>query len=145
MLTALRRFVSPIVVAGLLTAPSAALAQTPTASPSVSPAPVSSQVVDPKIEAMAKKWLSDVQKGQIDRSQLTDEANTAFTPALVQQVSAQLAPLGNPTAFSYVGSTSMQGVNIYQFRVTFASGQLDEFLGLDAAGKIAGLRFTPAQ
>jgi len=127
-----------------LVPPGVAGAQTaaPTQTPAASPSP---QTVDPKIAAMAKDWLDRVQANNIDRSALTDQANSAFTPALVQQVSAQLAPLGKPTTFEYMGSQAVQGMMAYRFEATFASQtKLDEILVIDSSGKIAGLRFTPA-
>jgi hypothetical protein len=124
-------------------APISAVAQT--AAPAAAASPAAAATVDPKIEALAKEWLDRVQTGNIDRSQFTDQMNAALTPALVKQVSAQLAPLGKPTAFAYVGSQTVQGSMVYEFRVTFASVQLNEDLAIDAAGKISGLRFTPAQ
>ncbi len=114
-------------------------------APAQSSAPSSAPVqVDPKVTAIAKDWLHRVQTANVDRSQLTDQMNAALTPALVQQVAAQLAPLGDPTAVSFVGSQTVQGVTIYHFVLTFKAGTVNEFLGIDAAGKIAGLRFTPA-
>jgi len=123
--------------------PGVAGAQTasPTQTSAASPSP---QAADPKIVAMAKDWLDRIQANNIDRSALTDEVNSALTPALVQQVSAQLAPLGKPTAFEYLGSQVVQGVTVYRFEATFASTKLYELLGIDASGKIAGLRFIPA-
>jgi hypothetical protein len=71
--------------------------------------------------------------------------SAALTPDLVKQVSVQLAPLGDPTAVLFVGSQSTQGVMLYQFLLTFKSVTLNEYLAIDAKGKIAGLRFTPVQ
>ncbi len=115
-------------------------------APAQSSAPSSAAPqVDPKVTAIAKDWLHRIQTANVDRSQLTDEMNTALTPSLVQQVAAQLAPLGDPTAVSFVGSNTVQGVTIYHFVLTFKMVTINELLGIDAAGKIAGLRFTPAQ
>lgn len=115
-------------------------------APTQSSAPSSAAAqIDPKVTALAEDWLHRIQTGNVDRSQLTSEMSTALTPALVQQVAAQLAPLGDPTAVSFAGSQAVQGITIYHFVLTFKAATVNEFLGIDAAGKIAGLRFTPVQ
>lgn len=116
----------------------------PVAPASATPAPATAQV-DPKVMAMAKDWLQRIQTGNVDRSQLNDQVNSLLTPSVVQQVAAQLGPLGNPKTFSYVTSTMVNGVTIYVFLLTFKDGSMNEFLGIDGAGKIAGLRFKPVQ
>ncbi len=92
---------------------------------------------------MAKDWLHRIQTANVDRSQLTSEMSAALTPALVQQVAAQLGPLGDPTSVSFAGSQTAAGVTIYHFVLVFKAMTVNEFLGLDGTGKIAGLRFTP--
>lgn len=113
--------------------------------PAQSNVPTSAPHVDPKVTAIAKDWLHRIQTANVDRSQLTDQMSAALTPSLVQMVAAQLAPLGDPTAVSFVASTTAQGITIYHFVLTFEAATVNEFLGIDGAGKIAGLRFTPAQ
>lgn len=115
-------------------------------APAQSSAPSSPAAqIDPKVAAMAKDWLHRIQTGNVDRSQLTNEMSAALTPALVQQVGAQLAPLGDPTSVSFVGSQTAGGITIYQFVLTFKASTVNEYIGIDGAGKIAGLRFTPGQ
>ncbi len=114
-------------------------------APTQSSVPSSAPQVDPKVTAIAKDWLHRIQTANVDRSQLTDKMSAALTPALLQQVAAQLAPLGDPTAISFVGSETVQGITVYHFVLTFKAATVNEFLGIDSAGKIAGLRFTPAQ
>jgi hypothetical protein len=123
--------------------PQSAHAQ-PAPAASTAPSPAAAQV-DPKVTALATDWLHRIQTANVDRSQLTSEMNAALTPALVQQVSAQLASLGEPTNVSFVGSQTAQGITIYHYVLVFKAMSVNEFLGLDSAGKIAGLRFTPAQ
>jgi hypothetical protein len=114
-------------------------------APAQSGAPFVAPQVDPKVTAIAKDWLRRIQTATVDRSQLTDEMSAALTPSLVQQVAAQLAPLGDPTAVSFVGLQTVQGIAIYHFLLTFKAATFNEYLGIDGAGKIAGLRFTPKQ
>jgi hypothetical protein len=115
-------------------------------APAQSSAPSSTAPqVDPKVTAIAKDWLYRIQTANVDRSQLTDQMSAALTPSLVQHVAAQLAPLGDPTTVVFVGSKTVQGVTVYQFVLTFKTATVNELVGIDSAGKIAGLRFTPAQ
>lgn len=123
----------------------AAPGATQTAPPPSSAPPIPLPQVDPKVTAIAKDWLHRIQTANVDRSQLTDQMSAALTPSLVQQVAAQLAPLGDPTAVSFIGFQTAGGITVYHFLLTFKSATLNEFLGIDAAGKIAGLRFTPTQ
>lgn len=114
-----------------------------TAQPSAPSSPAAQ--IDPKVTAMAKDWLHRIQTANVDRSQLTNEMSAALTPALLQQVAAQLAPLGDPTSVSFVASQTVGAVTIYHFLLTFKTATVNEFLAIDGAGKIAGLRFTPGQ
>jgi hypothetical protein len=86
-----------------------------TPAPSSAPSSAAAQV-DPKVTAMAKDWLHRIQTANVDRS-----------------------------AVSFVGSQSVQAITIYHFVLAFKAGNVNELLGVDGAGKIAGLRFTPAQ
>lgn len=100
---------------------------------------------NPAITARAKDWLHRVQTGDIDRSQLDAAMNTAFTPDLVKQTSDQLGPLGDPLTFTFLKQAVSGDVTSYVYQVTFKSGALNEIFALDKDGKIAGIRFSPAQ
>jgi hypothetical protein len=141
--TVIRRICSGSLLLSFLFLLSAPPGRAQTAPPSGAPSSAPAQV-DPKVTAVAKDWLHRAQTANIDRSQLTDSMSTALTPAIVKQVAAELAPLGDPTAFTFVESQSVQGIAIYHFVLTFPAGTLNEYIGIDGTGKIAGLRFTPA-
>lgn len=85
-----------------------------------------------------------VQTGKIDRTQLTPQANAAFTDDVVTKVAAQLGPLGDPMSFTLLKKSSAQGLAIYDYSIVFKSATLDEEFVLDPTGKVAGLRFDPA-
>ncbi|HVA28436.1 MAG TPA: serine hydrolase domain-containing protein [Candidatus Baltobacteraceae bacterium] len=115
------------------------------ATPAPSPAPS----VDPKIEALAKAWVTHMEKGTVDRSQLTARANAVSTPAFLKESARQFGPLGPLTAFSFVSAQTIVGpqthlrYTMYSFLATFHRGQFNWQMALDATGKIAGLRITP--
>lgn len=109
------------------------------------PSPATSATVDPKIEAMAKDWLHRAQTNTIDRSQMTDQMSSQLTPDVTQKVAAQLATLGDYESFTYVETTTSDGLTVYHFVVSFKPITLNEFLALTPDGKVAGLQFTPVK
>jgi hypothetical protein len=111
------------------------------AAPVASPA--AATAADAAVATRAKDWLHQIQTGKVDRSQLDAKMNAALTDSTLSQVSAQIAPLGNPTAFTLT-QKMVQGTNtIYLYKVTFASTTLNEIFVLDPDGKIAGLLLKP--
>lgn len=93
---------------------------------------------DPALTARAKTVWNQLASGVVDRSQFTDAANKIFTPELIAQASAQLKPLGQPTAFVYQGKEQAQGLTAYRYHLTFTSGVvLTLVMALDSYGKIA--------
>jgi hypothetical protein len=109
------------------------------AGASASPAPVA----DPKILAMAKDLLHRAATNTLDPSTLTSQMVAELTPDIGKSIASALSAFGEPSAFAYAGTENMQGLQVYGFIVTFASGTVREVFALDASGKIAALRFTP--
>jgi len=106
------------------------------------PAPV--PLDDPPTAAFARIVFHDVQQGTIDRTKLTASTNAALTDALVKSVGAQLAALGEPTAFTLRSRSYFSNVQLFVYRLQFAAFAIDETLGLDGSGKITVLLFRPA-
>jgi hypothetical protein len=98
---------------------------------------------DAAVTARAKNWFNQIQIGTIDRSQLDAKMNAALTDATVAQVSAQIAPLGNPSVFTLSKKMTKGSVTAYVFVVEFPKVMLYETFALDPDGKIAGLLITP--
>lgn len=136
MLTRLVRFLLLAVTCGCVQASAHAAAQSGATQ-------TASQVVDPKIEALAKQWLRRSETGNPDRRQLSAPMNAFLTPALIRQGAAQLGRLGSPTAFSYIGSQSSAPDTSYQFVATFRTVRLNWLMSVDPNGKIDGLSFWP--
>jgi hypothetical protein len=114
------------------------------ATPSPTPT-AATNAADAAATARAKDWLHQIQAGKVDRAQLTSQMNTALTEAKLGDVSAQLAPLGDPTAFTLAQKFTRGTLTIYVFTVQFASITATETLALDQDGKIAGLYIVPKQ
>ncbi len=131
----MRYFVGAVAILAAL------LAATPVPSPGSS--------VDPKIEAMAKAWITHLETGTVDRSQLTARANAIATPTFLKESAKQFGSLGPLTAFSFSGSQAIVGpqthehVTTYTFLATFRQGQFDWQMTLDAKGEIASLMIKP--
>lgn len=113
-------------------------ASAPAASPTVMP-PVTPSPADVAVTTRAKDWLHQIQAGKVDRSQLDAKMNAALTDSTLAQVSSQLQPLGDPTAFTLVQRTTRENFAVYVFKVEFTSVTLYETFALDPDGKIAGL------
>ncbi|MBV8066516.1 MAG: hypothetical protein JO113_00965 [Candidatus Eremiobacteraeota bacterium] len=116
-------------------------AASPAPVPAASAAPAAAN--DTAVTARAKDWFHQIQTGKVDRSQLDQKMNAALTDSLLANVSAQVGPLGNPSAFTLSKKASQGGISIYVFQMQFPSLTLYEIFALDADGKIAGLRLTP--
>ncbi len=111
-------------------------------------APVPSTTPSPNVAMMdrAKEFFHRIATGDIDRSELTPQMNDALTNAMIKQVAAQVAPLGDPTSFQQVQSGRQGGSEYYIYVVTFPSGDRWNYLFVydPVAKKISGLRITPA-
>jgi hypothetical protein len=131
------------MLAGMLIVPpvAAIVAQaSPTAAPTAAAA---TDAGDAAVTARAKDWFHQIQTGKIDRSQLDDKMNAALTDSKLAQVSAQLSPLGNPSAFTLSKKMTQGSVNIYVFALQFPSLTFYETFAVDPDGKIAGILLTP--
>jgi hypothetical protein len=121
---------------------------TPAAAPSsaVSASPAPGPTVDPAITAKAKEWLHRFQTGDLDRSQLSSQMNTALTTDVVKQLKDELSPLGDAQSFKITSQQSLgEGITAYVYRVAFQSSSIDEIIAFDSNGKISGFRLTPVQ
>lgn len=98
---------------------------------------------EPRITALAKKWLAFSQSGTLDKSELTSSFAKFLTPDRVRQAQQGLAPLGAPTAFIYRGKQTSPRGTLYTYRVVFTSATMTMIIGIDAAGKINGIGFRP--
>jgi hypothetical protein len=132
-------FASPLCAAAQSTpAPS-----TPAPSPAAPEASASPLSVDPAVTTRAKDWYHRIQTANFDRTQLTPEASTLLTDALVKGVAAKIAPLGDPTGFEIVDEKTEAPNTAYIYKLTFASGTLYFVFVLNDSGKISGLYLKP--
>jgi D-alanyl-D-alanine carboxypeptidase len=69
--------------------------------------------------AKAKSILIGLQKGKIDRSLFTDNANAYFDKQCLHDLASSLAPLGAPTDFELVSEGLRGGMTARRYRVKF--------------------------
>jgi hypothetical protein len=69
--------------------------------------------------AKAKAILVGLQKGKIDRSLFTDNANSYFDKQCLNDLASSLAPLGAPTEFELVSDGLRGGMTARRYRAKF--------------------------
>lgn len=109
--------------------PSAAAVQTPDAPEDVA------------VTALAKEILAHMQAGKFDRTQFSADYSQLISDRDLASAEVQLAALGEPLRFRFLGKLNEGEVCAYAYRVTLEHGKLDEFVAFDGANKIVGLMF----
>jgi D-alanyl-D-alanine carboxypeptidase len=71
----------------------------------------------------AKKIFADLQKGGIDRSLFTANANFYFSEPALKDFASGLAPLGTPQQFVQVSQSLRGGMTLRIYRITFAGNR----------------------
>ncbi len=126
------------------TAPSSPSAA-PTASEpeAASPGP---QYDDSSIATRAKEWLVRLQKGQLDRAQLTSDLSAGLQDATVAALSKQLSPLGTPQRIVLKTKSQVAGITTWIFQVSWPDQVLVYTFGVeDTTGKISALYLRPSR
>jgi hypothetical protein len=75
--------------------------------------------------AQAKAILVGLQKGQIDRSLFTDNANSYFDKECLHDLGSSLASLGAPTEFELVSEGLRGGMTSRRYRAKFQKKTLE--------------------
>jgi D-alanyl-D-alanine carboxypeptidase len=75
--------------------------------------------------AKAKEILVGLQKGKIDRSLFTDNANAYFDEQCLHDLASSLAPLGAPTDFELVSEGLRGGMTARRYRAKFQKKTLE--------------------
>ena len=75
--------------------------------------------------AKAKAILVGLQKGKIDRSLFTDNANAYFDKQCLHDLASGLAPLGAPTDFELVSEGLRGGMTAHRYRAKFQKKTLE--------------------
>jgi D-alanyl-D-alanine carboxypeptidase len=93
-----------------------------------------------KARDLARRIYDGLQKGQIDRSLFTADANAYFTAEVLSDYASSLAPLGAPTDFTTGGESLRGGMIIRSYRIraggvvmdlttmTLPDGRIDQYI-----------------
>jgi D-alanyl-D-alanine carboxypeptidase len=97
---------------------------------------------DAAVTARVKEWLGRIVRGDVDRSQLTDQMSAVLTADVVKSAGQQLKGFGSMKSVTLLGADQDASGRSYSFRVTFAKGHAVRWvMGIDSNGKIAALFF----
>src|SRR5262249_43349686 len=75
--------------------------------------------------AKAKAILGGIQKGEINRSLFTDNANAYFDKQCLRDLASSLAPLGAPTGFELVTEGLRGGMTAHRYQARFKKKTLE--------------------
>ena len=91
--------------------------------------------------ARAKEWLGRIARGDVDRTQLTDQMSTVLTDVAAASAGAQLRSYGALKTVDLVAVDEDASGRSYAYVVKFAKQTIHWVMGIDAKGKIASLYF----
>ncbi|HET9341486.1 MAG TPA: serine hydrolase [Candidatus Eremiobacteraceae bacterium] len=87
----------------------------------------------------AREWIGRISRGDIDRTQLTDQMSAVMTDDIVRSAGAQLRALGVLKSIKETGVDEDASGRSYGFDATFAKRGIHLIMGIDASGKISAL------
>jgi hypothetical protein len=93
--------------------------------------------------AQARAIFEGLQKGTIDRSLFTSNANGYFSDAALHDFSSSLAPLGSPTSFVQERTNVRGGMTMRSYRATFANRALRVWTYETSDGKLEQYQIAP--
>jgi D-alanyl-D-alanine carboxypeptidase len=93
--------------------------------------------------AQARTIFEGLQKGTIDRSLFTSNANGYFSEVAMKDFASSLAPLGTPTNFVQTGTSKRGGMTLRSYRATFPGRTLRVWTFETADGKLEQYQVAP--
>jgi hypothetical protein len=95
------------------------------------------------VKAMALRWYTQTQAGQLDRTQLTAAYSAQLTDDAVRAMTRNVNLYGaSPTRAEILQSRTMGDQKFYLVKLIFPRGDAASLLiGFDAEGKITGINF----
>lgn len=92
----------------------------------------------------ARSLFSGLQKGQLDRSLLTDDAVFYFTEQAIADFAASLGPLGAPSSFEEIQHTNRGGMTERMFIIQAGGKRVSLETYIQSDGKFAQYMLDPA-
>ena len=99
----------------------------------------------PKTTEQMRKIFEELQKGRIDRSQFTSNANAYFDEQAIKDFAASLAPLGTPQEFVQSGQSLRGGMTLRRYRIKFPTKTLRLTTFIMPDGKIEQYQIAAAE
>lgn len=96
-----------------------------------------------KKQRQAREIYENLQRGQIDRSLFTDNANSYFTEQAVRDFAASLGPLGTPREFTQTAQEDRGGMTYRGYKVKYDDRTLDLWVRELPDGKIEQYQVKP--
>jgi len=96
-----------------------------------------------KHTALARGIFEGLQRGNIDRSLFTDDANAYFSTQAIQDFLSSLAPLGAPTEFVQISQANRGGMVERSYRVKFSTRTLHVWTYEMPDGKLEQYQVAP--
>ncbi|MFN2595947.1 MAG: serine hydrolase domain-containing protein [Pyrinomonadaceae bacterium] len=93
--------------------------------------------------AQVRAIYEGLQRGQIDRSLFTDDANAYFSDQALKDFAAGLGSLGAPTTFAASGEGSRGGMTYLTYRITYPQRNLGIVIFLTPDGKYEQYQIMP--
>jgi D-alanyl-D-alanine carboxypeptidase len=103
--------------------------------PLIMPAEAAGQSVAAQKLAQVRAIFEGLQRGQIDRSLFTDNANAYFSEQALKDFASGLAPLGTPDSFTSSGEGLRGGMTLLTYRVAFPQRNLGIIIYMMPDGK----------
>jgi D-alanyl-D-alanine carboxypeptidase len=104
------------------------------------PRPNVDEAVRPEDLALAHKLVDQLASGTLDRSLLTSDVNSYFSPAVLSDYRDSLEPLGAPEAFERLESNRTGGQDASIYRLMWANEWLVAVLRRDPDGRVASFK-----
>jgi CubicO group peptidase (beta-lactamase class C family) len=99
----------------------------------------------PKTTDQMRKIFDELQKGRIDRSQFTSNANAYFDDQAIKDFASSLAPLGTPQEFAQSGQSLRGGMTLRRYRIKFPNKTLRLTTFIMPDGKIEQYQIAAAE
>ncbi|MBV8545974.1 MAG: beta-lactamase family protein [Acidobacteria bacterium] len=99
----------------------------------------------PKTTDQMRKIFDELQKGHIDRTQFTSNANAYFDEQAIKDFAASLGPLGTPQEFVQSGQSLRGGMTLRRYRIKFPTKTLALTTFIMPDGKIEQYQIAAAE
>jgi hypothetical protein len=98
---------------------------------------------DPAVHELTLKMWGQMSSGNVDRSLLSTQMNTALTPDLLKNAAPQLQALGKLENITLLEKTPMEKGTNYVYTAQFSTGAYKIQIFVTSDGEVGGYRVVP--